>query len=531
LSISLLVIALGSLLGGLFGPGVPGVAAASGEEEIGKSLKDFSRVYRALEENYADKVQPDKAIYQGAIPGMLRTLDPHSNFYDPRAFALQRETQRGQYFGVGMSVQQRGPLTMVVYAFANSPANRAGLRPGDLIKAVNGKKAEGLTTTEVVDLLKGPRGTEVAITIQREGVESPLTFKVVRDAIERRSVEDAFFHRPGVAYLRITEFNENTSREMEDNFRRLGEDKIEGLILDLQDNGGGLLQEGVAVADHFLQRGQGIVSHKGRAMPERGYSAKRGSQGRSYPVVILVDRDTASAAEIVAGALQDHDRAWILGERTFGKGLVQTVYPLPDNTGLALTTAHYYTPSGRLIQRDYSKSSFFNYYWNRDAAAKKTQPSQGEVAKTDAGRTVYGGNGITPDETYTPEKVGKLGIDLIRAGVIGRPGEASKFVTKYLNTSASYPEKGFRLSDAMIQQVKDFAKAEKVSFTDEEWKAADTWIRARVRSDFHLALYGFEAARMVSSQDDPIMNQAVQALPKAKQLLTDAAKVTAQRGN
>lgn len=519
-STSLLVIALCSILGGFFGSRVTSVSAAGSEEELNKSLKDFTRVLRAVEENYADKVTPDKAIYQGAIPGMLRTLDPHSSFYDPRLYAIQRENQRGQYFGVGMSVQPKGPYTKVVYAFSKSPALRAGLRPGDMIVAVNGKQTKGLTTNEVVDLLKGPRGTEVAITVEREAQPAPLTFRVVRDAIERRSVEEAFFVKPGIAYLAITEFNENTSREMEDNLRRLGEDNIKGLILDLRDNHGGLLTEGVAVTEHFLQRGQQIVSHKGRSSPERGYVARK--VGRTdYPIVVVVDRDTASAAEIVSGALQDHDRAWIFGEQTFGKGLVQTVYNLPDQTGLALTTAHYYTPSGRLIQRDYSKSSFFDYYYSRRDNGK---PNEGDVAKTDSGRTVYGGNGISPDEKWTAPKPTKLVLDMFRlSGPLDNL--VSKFVRLYFSKNNPNLAMGTRPNELLMNDFREFIKKEGAVYSDADWAASEEWFKGRIRSEMHLAAFGFEASRRISVEDDPQIKAAVDSLPKAVALLEKAQKV------
>ena len=283
-----------------------------------------------------------------------------------------------------MTVAPRNGKTIVIAPFAGSPAYKAGIRPGDVILEVNDKRTDNMTTTEVADLLKGPRGTQVQVVIAREGADKPIIFNIIRDEIPRKSVEDAFWVKPGVMYLDIQSFNENTSREVEENFRRLGEQNVKGLILDLRENPGGLLNEGVAVADRFLQKGQTIVSHRGRSSPEKPYIARHGNSGFDYPIVVLVNRYSASAAEIVAGALQDHDRALILGDNTFGKGLVQTVYPLAENTGLALTTAHFYTPSGRLIQRDYSHTSFYNYYYNRkDADTKNTQRREDDGQRPD----------------------------------------------------------------------------------------------------------------------------------------------------
>src|SRR4051794_18033319 len=403
-----------TIAGGMFGPSITGASAAtstSSEDDIRQSLKSFTKVLNVVEDNFADKVSPDKTIYKGAIPGMARTLDPHTSFFDPKEFQALRDDQRGHYYGVGMTVAPRNGKTIVIAPFPGSPAYKAGIRPGDAILEVNDKRTDNLSTTEVADLLKGPRGTQVQILIGREGAEKPVIFNIVRDEIPRKSVEDATWVKPGIMYLDVQSFNENTSKEVEDNFRRLGEQNVKGLVLDLRENPGGLLNEGVAVADRFLQKGQTIVSHRGRSSPEKPYIARHGNKGFDYPIVVLVNRYSASAAEIVAGALQDHDRALILGDVTFGKGLVQTVYPLNENTGLALTTAHFYTPSGRLIQRDYSHTSFYNYYYNRKEVDTK---STTDVKMTDSGRTVYGGGGISPDEKFSPPKYSKFQTEVLR---------------------------------------------------------------------------------------------------------------------
>jgi carboxyl-terminal processing protease len=291
----------------MFGPSISGASAATSEDDIKQSLRSFTKVLNVVEENFADKVSPDKSIYKGAIPGMARTLDPHTSFFDPKDFQALREDQRGHYYGVGMTVAPRNGKTIVIAPFPGSPAYKAGIRPGDAILQVNDKSTDNLSTTEVADLLKGPRGTPVQVLIGHEGAEKPLTFNIIRDEIPRKSVEDAHWIRPGVMYLDVQSFNENTSREVEENFRRLGEQNVKSLILDLRENPGGLLNEGVAVADRFLQKGQTIVSHRGRSSPEKPYVARHGSQGFDYPIVVLVNRYSASAAEIVAGALQDHD--------------------------------------------------------------------------------------------------------------------------------------------------------------------------------------------------------------------------------
>src|SRR6266542_1208900 len=399
-----------SIAGGFYGPKLEVASAASeSSEDTDNDVRNFTKVLTLVQANFADKVSTDKTVYKGAIPGMLRTLDPHSNFFDAREYQLMREDQKGHYYGFGMQVgPQPNGTTADKAPFPGAPAYKVGIRPGDILVTINDKSTEGLNTTEIADLLKGPRGTPVKIVVSREGTPDYMTFTVVRDEISRKSVTDAFWIKPGYAYVKILSFGENTSRELDENLRRLGENNIKGLVLDLRENPGGLLNEGVAVADHFLPKNALIVSHRGRSAPEKAYVAQHGNRGRDYSMVVLVNRYSASAAEIVSGALQDHDRALIMGETTFGKGLVQTVYPLSDNTALALTWAHFYTPSGRLIQRDYSNKSFYDYYTHRDENARNPV----DVKMTEGGRTVYGGGGITPDEKYEIPKLDHLQIYL-----------------------------------------------------------------------------------------------------------------------
>src|SRR5436305_11096202 len=321
--------------------------AHDSDSDVNQSLKQFTEVYDVVEQNYAEPVNPDKAIYNGAIPGMLHVLDPHSNFFDPKSYSALREEQRGKYYGVGMQVGPRNNKVIVIAPFVGTPAYRAGIRPGDIIIAVDGKPTDNMNTSDVAELLKGPKGTNVKITILREEVDKPMDFNIVRDEIPRASADLHFMIRPGIGYMHVAGLQETTEKEVSDALDEMGD--LKGLILDLRQNPGGLLSEGVGVADKFLKKGAVIVSHHGRASAERAYKASHGNGGKEYPLVVLVNRGTASAAEIVSGAIQDHDRGLIVGETTFGKGLVQTVYPLAENTGLALTTAKYYTPSGRLI--------------------------------------------------------------------------------------------------------------------------------------------------------------------------------------
>ncbi len=514
-----LIIAVCSLAAGTFVS--RSVSAASpADDPASQSMKSFTAVYDVVEQNFADKVDPDKAVYRGAIPGMLRTLDPHSNFFDPKEYAALREDQRGQYYGVGMQVGPRNGKTLVMWPFEGSPAYRAGLRPADAIAMVNDHKTEGLTTTEIADLLKGPRGTKVQVTVDREGQSKPITYEITRDAIPRFSVPEAFWLKPGVAYITITQFSETTSKELEDKLKMLGESNIKGLVLDLRGNPGGLLNEGVEVAGHFLKRNDLVVSHRGRAQPNKNYYAHVDNAGRQYPVVVVVNRSSASAAEIVTGALQDHDRAWVLGETTFGKGLVQTVFPLSENTGLALTTAHYYTPSGRLIQRDYSSISFLDYYYHNTGDSKNLS----DVKMTDSGRTVYGGGGITPDEKFEASKLNKFQIQVLRN-------------YGFFNFSAHYfgPKadarlpKGWEPDEALVNDFHQYLLDNKIEFTEADFTGNHQWIKEQLKHEMYITAFSYEQSQKVAIEQDPEIATAVDAMPKATALLENAKKLLVQR--
>jgi carboxyl-terminal processing protease len=515
-----LLILLCTLVGGLVGPEGVSVAAAAGpEDEIKASLKSFTKLYDLVEDNFADKVAADKAIYKGAIPGMLRTLDPHSNFFDPRDFQLLKEDQKGHYYGVGMTVANRNGKTIVLYPFGGSPAHKAGIRPADTIMVVNDKKTDGLTTSEVADLLKGPRGTHVQIVISRDGVEGPLSFDVVRDEISRASVMEPFWIRPGIAYFQIYSFSETTSREMEDGLKKLGEANVKGLIMDLRGNPGGLLNEGVDVAGHFLKKNDVVVSQRGRGSASKPYYARRGNNSRDYPVVVLVNRYSASAAEIVAGAMQDHDRGWVFGENTFGKGLVQTVYPLAENTGLALTTYHYYTPSGRLIQRDYSHISFLDYYYHRNADQKNPL----DVKMTDAGRTVYGGGGITPDEKYVAPKYNKFQTEVLRKDMFFR------FTGHFFGEKKAMLPQGWKMDEATLNELHGYMLKNGVEFTEAEFTENHDWLRTTLKHELYITAFSKEEADRAAVEDDPQVVKAIDSLPKAKALLDTAKKLLVQR--
>jgi len=492
----------------------------SGDGDVRESLRSFADVYAVVQQNYAEPVSADKAIYNGAIPGMLRVLDPHSNFFDPKSYAALREEQRGKYYGVGMQVGPRNNKVIVIAPFAGAPAYRAGIRPGDVIIAVDGKPTDNMSTSDVAELLKGPKGTTVKITMLREGNDKPLDFTVVRDEIPRYSVDVHFMIRPGIGYVHISGFQETTEHELRQALDELGD--LKGLILDLRQNPGGLLSEGVGVADQFLKKGQVIVSHHGRASAEKVYKAARGNGGKDYPLVVLVNRGTASAAEIVAGAIQDHDRGLIAGETTFGKGLVQTVYPLSENTGLALTTAKYYTPSGRLIQRDWSNISLYDYYYN-DRENGEASTANHEVKMTDSGRTVYGGGGITPDVKIASVKTTKFQDTLLEKYAFFN--FAKHYVINHKVT------KQFEVDDAVMQEFRKYLDEQKVPFTEADLAENNDWLRTDIKAELFINEFGQQEGMRVHAEGDPEVQKGLDLLPQAKQLAENAKKTIAQRNN
>lgn len=510
----LFVILLCGSLGAVFGQRVGG-PLPSGDADIRESLRTFSQVYDLVEQNYAEPVDPNKAIYTGAIPGMLRALDPHSNFFDPKGYALLREDQRGKYFGVGMQVGPRNSKVIVIAPFVGTPAYRAGIRPGDIIIAVDGKPTDNLNTSEVADMLKGPKGTTVRITILREA-DNPLEFTVVRDEIPRHSVDLRFMIRPGVGYMHISQFQETTEQEVSRALDQFGE--LQGLILDLRQNPGGLLSEGVGVADKFLRRGSVIVSHHGRSSAEKVYKASRGNSGRDYPLVVLVNRGTASAAEIVAGAIQDHDRGLVAGETTFGKGLVQTVYPLSENTGLALTTAKYYTPSGRLIQREYAGLSLYDYYYSRENPDSEGNP---DVKVTDSGRPVFGGGGIAPDVRLEAHKTNRFQDTLLQNYAF------FNFAKHYL--AQRRINRSFEVDDATLLEFRRFLDQQKVAYTEPDLNDVMDWLRSNIKSEIFIAEFGHQEGLRVRAETDPQILQALDLLPQARELAENARKVIAER--
>jgi carboxyl-terminal processing protease len=497
-----------------------GAQSATDESQLRDSLKAFTNVYALVEQNYAEPINGEKAdtvIYDGAIPGMLRVLDPHSTFHDPKDYAKMQEDQRGRYYGVGMVIQQQQNKIYVRTPYEGTPSYRAGIRPGDIIASVDGKSAEGMNSEQVAKALKGPKGTHVTLTTIREGQSKPLTFDLVRDEIPHPSVDLKYEIRPGVGYIHLTNFQQTTAHEVEEAINGFGD--LKGLVFDMRRNPGGLLSQAVEVCDHLLSKGQNIVSQRGRAYPDQVYSATHGNSGHTFPIVVLVNRDTASAAEIVSGALQDHDRALIVGETTFGKGLVQTVYNLSENTGLALTTYHYYTPSGRLIQRDYNGVSLYDYY--NHANALPADNTNKEVKLTDSGRTVYGGGGITPDEKIeTPKSTPFMDSLLYRDAFF-------HFAAHYLSNRTV--DKDFKVDDLVLGDFKQYLTSQNIEWKNEDFNIPMDWIKSNIKSEILTSQFGQLQGLRARADWDPMIQKALTYLPEAQALETNAQKVLAQK--
>ncbi len=516
------VLVLSAILGGIYGPSVR--ATTSSSDDFRTSVESFTSVLDVVQSNYAEPVDVDKAVYQGAIPGMLRMLDPHSNFFDSRQFALLREDQRGKYYGVGMVVAPRDNHTIVVAPYVDAPAFKAGLRPGDIIAKVDDKSTDGLSTTEVADMLKGPKGTLVKIQVSREGWSDPLTFSVTRDEIPRHSVDIVTILKPGIGYVRLTQFNETTDREIADALKQLGANSLDGLILDMRNNPGGLLNEAVAVGDIFLEKNQLIVSYHGRSAPERRFFAIRGNQGMTVPLVILVNNNSASAAEIVTGAVQDHDRGLVVGETTFGKGLVQTVTPLSENTGLALTTARYYTPSGRLIQRDYKSISLYEYHYERKVPEHPT-----EIRQTDSGRQVTGGGGITPDIVVDMPKYTKFQEEMFRNDVFFPQEQGVGGFTRYFLGTRPSITHSFEVDDKVMKDFRDYLAKHNIRYTEPEFAENQDWVKRKIKQEVFMSNYGTQEGFKVLLDADPQVQKAIDAIPQARALYENARKVVAQK--
>ncbi|MGA2050157.1 MAG: S41 family peptidase [Terracidiphilus sp.] len=494
-----------------------GAQSQTDQGQLRDSLKSFTSVYALVEQNYAEPIVGDKAdaaIYDGAIPGMLRVLDPHSSFHDPKDYARMREEQHGRYYGVGMGILEMDSKIYVVEPFENTPSFRAGIHPGDVLTMVDGKSTDGMNTEAVSKELRGPKGTHVQVSTVREGQAKPLLFDLVRDEIPNPSVDLSYEIRPGVGYIHLKVFDETTAQEVNDAIDAFP--NLKGLVFDLRGNPGGLVNQAVEICDRLLPKGQTIVSQRGRAYPDEVYTAIHGNGGKTFPIVLLVNQGTASAAEIVTGALQDHDRALIVGQTTFGKGLVQSVYNLSDGTGLSLTTYHYYTPSGRLIQRNYTGLSEFAYYYDRGGALPANATNQ-EVKLTDSGRTVYGGGGITPDEKIEVPKSTRFEQELLAKNVFFHfaPGYVANHTV----------DKNFEVNEAVISEFKQFLTSRNIPWSEADINGTKEWLKASIKDKIVTIQFGQLQGLRTLADWDPQIQKALTFLPEAQALEDHARKI------
>jgi carboxyl-terminal processing protease len=505
---------------------------------------DVSEALSVIQDNYIDGKKLDyNSIFKSSISGMLTVLDPHSTYLDPTSFAEFKTEQRSEYFGIGATI---GDLTegdqvntYIRATFEEAPAARAGLRFGDKIVAVDGQSMKGKNFSEVRKFLLGPLGTLVKVTVEHAATGATETVTITRDAVSLPSIPQAYMLRPGVGYVAMTGgFNTTTFDEFQAALQELHSRGMNMLVLDLRGNRGGLLIQAVRVANTFLQRGQLIVTQKGRIRGAAETYAALNDTPDTVPLVILVNGDTASAAEIVTAALQDHDRALIVGENTFGKGLVQLPYQLEYDSGLLLTIAKYYTPSGRLIQRDYSNGDNYNYYTRGGLDNNETPTSPvGPESHTDTGRAVYGGGGISPDEIARPTKLTRaevrlanpvfaFALDLAQGRVTGFESYKVQGPIDYKHDLES---SDFPVTDALFKEMKRYFSSKPIfKVTPEQLDRARPFVERQLRFELATAAYGSLTALEVFNETDPQLSKAVDAMPRARELALAARRARAR---
>jgi carboxyl-terminal processing protease len=520
---------------------VAGSATADMQERVNARYRIYNAALAAIEADYVEPAAEicvsvelcgTEALVYESIDGMLRTLDPHSSFFTPKGFSAMRERQEGRYFGIGISIQLVPPGHVTVTAlFEGSPAYRAGIRRGDIIARVGQEIAKDWTTQDVVDRVKGPKGTTVDLGIKRPGLEDEIALTVERDEIRIPTVRTAFFVTPGVGYVRLQDFSETTNAELGEALTRLRSGAMERLVLDLRDNPGGPLDQAISVSSRFLRQGQLVVETKGR-IPNSNEQYRANQRGgyTDLPIVVLINRGSASASEIVSGAMQDHDRAILVGEATFGKALVQSVYPISNGAGLALTTGRYYTPSGRMIQRPWD-SSFDEYltYSQRDQDPTRARmPS--DLRYTDGNRKVYSGGGIEPDH-FVPGPVEGFNPSRFARSLHARSvfvGFAERFtkegdVRPGARSAAVYRvAPGWVVTDAMLNDFRKYLDDLRVRVDEAAYRADLAFIKAMIHFEVDVDLFSVEEARRAFSKVDPQLQAALAYFDEAEALLASS---------
>jgi carboxyl-terminal processing protease len=544
-----------AVAGGLFSASPP-LHRPTEETANNPVVRDFVKLLHLIEENYV--VTPDRErLTRGAVLAMLHSLDPHSNFFDRRDFSEMQDEQSSKFFGIGVTINHRNGRIYVIGVSKGMPAERAGLRYGDAIIAVDGQSAKDWTQSDALKHVRGEHGTEVVITIERAGAPKHMTFRIQRDEVPYPSVRSFFMIRPGIGYIGLTGgFNQETSEELRTAISELKGQGMTSLILDLRRNPGGLLKQAIQVAETFLPRGIEIVSVRGRDDRHLKQTWRSdNSNPETMPLVVLINGETASASEIVAGAMQDRDRAWIVGEESFGKGLVQTVFRLRGGTGLTLTTAKYYTPSGRSIQRAYNGVGFYDYFFSRrndheppngnggsNSQEQRSKPGPTAAPRgglgdgsrqTSTGREVQGGGGIKPD-TFVKSADRDVHMrdacfEFARLLVAGLIPELTQYKIKRTENSSRTRGNEYQLNDQLIMAFKSFVREHReLQVNESEVKDQLDFVRQRIRAEVITAAYGIEIADQFLTESDEQALRAVEEIPKAKRL-TDQARLFPQQ--
>ncbi len=460
--------------------------------DVESSLRTFSQVLATVEDREADPIDSERAVYDGAIPSMLRELDPHSVFFDPDQFEQLKTMERSETKGFGSVVSVLPGRVIVLQALAGTPSARAGLSPGDEIVVINNVPLARLSFDQLVQFLGESHQKRAELLVRRPGSVRPLRFTLDPELIDAPSVDRAFLLQPGIGYVRVASFDPKTAKLLKEAIEKLGGASLKGLVLDLRNNGGGVVQTAMACASYFLKPGQRILTAHGRAVQDsQEVDVPKDAAPYNFPVAVLVNEKTASAAEIVTGALQDHDRATIVGVPTYGKGLVQSVMPLSGNTAMALTTAFYYTPSGRSIQRPLSEGQL------GDIAAHREY-------ETDGGRKVPGGGGIQPDIVVAPEEATRLRIALDGSGAL------TSFATDY--TQKHKLTEPFEVSGAILDDFQLYASERRIQPPEAEWLHDRDWIQVRLQTEIYNQAFGVAKGDEVEAKSDPQVKAAVAAL-------------------
>jgi carboxyl-terminal processing protease len=466
-------------------------AAPPSTEDLESALKRFTDLISVVETQAADPVNTQQAVYQGAIPGMLRTLDPHSIFFDPDQNEQLKQMENSERKGFGTVVSVLPGRVIILQAMAGTPSAKAGLQPGDEIVAVNGVELARLDFEQIVGYLGESHQHRAQLIVRRPGNARPLQFVLDPELLDSPSVDRAFLLQAGVGYIRVNGFDPQTSRQLKDAIEKLGGENLKGLVLDLRDNPGGVVQAALEAASFFLKPGQKILSVKGRSIEEQAVEVPKTAMPYAFPLAVLVNAKTASAAEILTGALQDHDRAVVLGEPSFGKGLVQNVFPLTGNTALALTTAFYYTPSGRSIQKPLPSGHL-------------EIEKQAEQFRTDAGRSVIGGGGIQPDVAIGPAPLTRLRVALDASGIL------TGFATDYIQRNNIHSD--FEVTPAVLEEFEVYAGQRNIQPSVAEWSLERDWVQSRLKQEILNQAMGVAKGDEVEAQRDPAVRAALERL-------------------